>query len=137
MMKKILLIVLLFFQTLLLGQDTKSFSIEMLNERNYPMVIDTNGVYHITISDKKQSIFKMKGITGSNKTERITWRTKNKFYWSDSIRTDFYPVVNPSSYTKDGIGYSMVGFMPEMKGKMVVIYGTYNNQIDSVKVMVE
>tara|TARA_Y100000294_G_scaffold43373_1_gene39714 strand:- start:25 stop:444 length:420 start_codon:yes stop_codon:yes gene_type:complete len=136
MMKKILLIVLLFFQTLLLGQDTKSFSIEMLNERNYPMVIDTNGVYHITISDKKQSIFKMKGITGSNKTEKITWSTKNKYSWSDGIRTDFYPVVNPSSYTKDGIGYSMAGFLPEMKGKMVVIYGTYNNQIDSVRVMV-
>jgi len=108
----------------------------MLNERNYPMVIDTNGVYHITISDKKQSIFKMKGITGSNKTERITWSTKNKYSWSDGIRTDFYPVVNPSSYTKDGIGYSMAGFLPEMKGKMVVIYGTYNNQIDSVRVMV-
>ncbi len=79
----------------------------------------------------------MKGITGSNKTERITWKTKNKFYWSDSIRTDFYPVVNPASYTKDGVGYSMVGFMPEMKGKMVVIRGTYNNQTDSVRVMVE
>jgi hypothetical protein len=109
----------------------------MLNERNFPMKIDTNGVYHITIDDKQQSIFKMKGITGSNKTERITWRTKNKFDWSDSIRTDFYPVVNRSSYTKDGVGYSMVGFMPEMKGKMVVIYGTYYNQTDSVRVMVE
>jgi len=122
---------------LLYSQDSISFRIEMLNERNYPMKIDTNGVYHIRISSNKQSIFKMKGITGTNKTERITWRTKNKFYWSDKIRTDFYPVVNPSSYTKDGIGYSMVGFMPEMKGKMVVIYGTYNNQIDSVRVMVE
>jgi len=130
-------IILFVFQILLFGQGSKSFSIEMLNERNFPMKIDTNGVYHITIDDKQQSIFKLKGITGSNKTERITWRTKNKFYWSDKIRTDFYPVVNPSSYTKDGIGYSMVGFMPEMKGKMVVIYGTYNNQIDSVRVMVE
>jgi len=134
---KYTLLLFLLFTTLLFGQDTKSISIEMLNERNFPMSIDTNGVYHITIGDKQQSIFKMKGITGSNKTEKITWRTKNKFYWSDSIRTDFYPVVNPSSYTKDGIGYSMVGFMPEMKGKMVVIYGTYNNQIDSVRVMVE
>ena len=109
----------------------------MLNERNYPMTIDTNGVYHITIDDKQQSIFKMKGITGSNKTEKIAWRTKKKYQWINGIKTDFYPVVNPASYTKDGFGYSMVGFMPEMKGKMVVIYGTYNNQIDSVRVMVE
>jgi hypothetical protein len=119
------------------GQTTKSFSIELLNERNFPSAIDTNGVYHITISGKQQSIFKMKGVTGSNMTEKITWKVKDKLYWSDGIRTDYYPVINPSSYTKNGVGYSMVGFLPEMKGKLVVIYGTYNNQTDSVRVMVE
>jgi hypothetical protein len=108
-----------------------------LNERKFPSAIDTNGVYHITISGKQQSIFKMKGVTGSNMTEKITWKVKDKLYWSDGIRTDFYPVINPSSYTKNGVGYSMVGFLPEMKGKLVVIYGTYNNQTDSVSVMVE
>ena len=41
------------------------------------------------------------------------------------MATDYYPVVNPASYTKDGIGYTMVGFMSEMKGKMIFIYGTY------------
>ena len=97
----------------------------MLNERNFPMKIDTNGVYHIRISGKKQSIFKMKGITNSTNTERITWEVKDKLYWSDKVRTDIYPVVNPASYTKDGVGYSMVGFMPEMIGSSVIIYGKY------------
>ena len=128
---------LLFLIGLAWGQTTKSFSIELLNERNFPSTIDTNGVYHITISGKQQSIFKMKGVTGSNMTEKITWKVKDKLYWSDGIRTDFYPVINPSSYAKNGVGYSMVGFLPEMKGKLVVIYGTYNNQTDSVRVMVE
>ena len=128
---------LLLFIGLAWGQTTKSFSIELLNERNFASAIDTNGVYHITISGKKQSIFKMKGVTGSNMTEKITWKVKDKLYWSDGIRTDFYPVINPSSYTKNGVGYSMVGFLPEMKGKLVVIYGTYNNQTDSVRVMLE
>jgi hypothetical protein len=128
---------LLLFIGLAWGQTTKSFSIELLNERNFPSAIDTNGVYHITISGKQQSIFKMKGVTGSNMTEKITWKVKDKLYWSDGIRTDYYPVINPSSYTKNGVGYSMVGFLPEMKGKLVVIYGTYNNQTDSVRVMVE
>jgi len=63
---KYTLLFILLFQTLLFGQDTKSFSIEMLNERNYPMTIDTNGIYHITIDNKTQSIFKMKGITNDN-----------------------------------------------------------------------
>ena len=134
---RLVITILLLFKTFLFGQVSKTFNIEMLNERNYPMKIDTNGVYHITISDKQQSIFKMKATTNSLSTERITWRTKEKHQWSDGIITDFYPVVNPSSYTKDGVGYSMVGLMPEMKGKMVVIYGTYNNQTDSVRIMVE
>jgi len=129
--------ILLLFQSLLFGQDTKSFSIEMLNERNYPMSIDTNGVYHITIDDKQQSIFKMKGTTVSNRTERITWKVKDKLYWSDKIRTDIYPVVNPSSYTKDSVGYSMVGFLPEMKGSSVIIYGHYYSLTDSVVIHIK
>jgi len=129
--------ILLLFQSLLFGQDTKSFSIEMLNERNFPMFIDTNGVYHITIDDKQQSIFKMKGTTVSNRTERITWKVKDKLYWSDKIRTDIYPVVNPSSYTKDSVGYSMVGFLPEMKGSSVIIYGHYYSLTDSVVIHIK
>ena len=135
-MKHILTIIILFYSQLD-GQDKNSFNIELVNERNYPMKIDTNGVYHITISDKQQSIFKMKATTNSPSTERITWRTKEKHQWSDGIRTDFYPVVNPSSYTKDGVGYSMVGFLPEMKGKVVVIYGQYYDKVDSVRVFLK
>ena len=134
---KLVITILLLFKTFLFGQVSKTFNIEMLNERNYPMKIDTNGVYHITISDKQQSIFKMKATTNSPSTERITWRTKEKHQWSDRIRTDFYPVVNPSSYTKDGVGYSMVGFLPEMKGKVVVIYGQYYDKVDSVRVFLK
>ena len=135
---KYTLLFILLFQTLLFGQDTKSFSIEMLNERDYPMSIDEEGVYHITIDNKTQSIFKMKGITNDNEGyHKITWKTKNKYSWSDGMATDYYPVVNPASYTKDGVGYTMVGFMPEMKGKMIVIYGTYYNETDSIRVIVE
>ena len=134
---KFLITILLLFNAFLFGQDSKTFNIELLNERNYPMKIDTNGVYHITISDKQQSIFKMKATTNSPSTERITWRTKEKHQWSDGIRTDFYPGVNPSSYTKDGVGYSMVGFLPEMKGKVVVIYGQYYDKVDSVRVFLK
>jgi len=134
---RLVITILLLLKTFLFGQVSKTFNIEMLNERNYPMKIDTNGVYHITISDKQQSIFKMKATTNSPSTERITWRTKEKYQWNDGIRTDFYPVVNPSSYTKDGVGYSMVGFLPEMKDKVVVIYGQYYDKVDSVRVFLK
>ena len=114
----------------------QNFKVELLNERNYPWKIKEDGTYIVKVG-KAQTIFKMKATTNSPYTERITWKTKNEFYWSDGMRTDTYPVVNPASYTKDGVGYSMVGLMPEMKGKTITIYGFYYDKIDSVKIIVE
>ena len=79
----------------------------------------------------------MKAKTNSSYTDRITWKTKNEFYWSDGMRTDTYPVANPASYTKDGVGYSMVGLMPEMKGKTITIYGHYYVKVYCVKIFVK
>ena len=119
------------------NEEELSFRIEMLDERSYGMVIDSNGEYHIGISSNSQSIYKMKGITESNMTERITW-TKNKSYdWSNGIVVDDYCLVNPTSYTKDGVGYSMVGFMPEMKGSSVIIYGHFYSLTDSIVVHIQ
>ena len=125
---------LIIFLGFCLGQNT--FSIELLNERDYPMYINKAGEYNI-ISGKSMRILKMKGVTNSSKIERINWETKNSFYWNDRLRTDNYPVVSPSCYTRDGVGYSMVGLLPEMKGTMVTVYGIYQNQIDSVKIFIQ
>ena len=124
---------LLLFIGLAWGQD---FKVELLNERNYPWKIKEDGTYIVKVG-KAQTILKMQATTNSPYTERITWKTKNEFYWSDGMRTDTYTVVNPASYTKDGVGYSMVGLMPEMKGKTITIYGFYYDKIDSVKIIVE
>ena len=131
MIRYISLIVFLGFAS---GQNT--FSIELLNERDYPMFINKVGEYNIK-AGKSMRILKMKGVTNSSKIERIDWETKNSFYWSDRLRTDNYPVVSPSCYTRDGVGYSMVGLLPEMKGTMVTVYGIYQNQIDSVKIFIQ
>ena len=114
------------------------FRIEMLNERNFPMRVDRNGEYHIDISSKHQSIFKMKATTNRPKqTERITWSKNQTYLWSNGLVVDDYCLVNPSSYTKDGIGYSMVGFMPKMENSSVVIYGHYGTLTDSIVVHIE
>ena len=123
---------LLFIEIILCASP---FKIELMNERGYPMNIDKDGTYNITITGG-QAIFKVKGLTNSLQPERITWNTKEKFYWGDGLRKDIYPVVNPASYTKNGVGYSMVGLMPEMKGKTITIYGYYNQEIDSLKIFV-
>ena len=131
MIRCISLIVFLGFAS---GQNT--FSIELLNERDYPMFINKAGEYNIK-AGKSMRILKMKGVTNSSKIERINWETKNSFYWSDRLRTDNYPVVSPSCYTRDGVGYSTIGLLPEMKGTMVTVYGFYQNQVDSVKIFIQ
>ena len=102
----------------------------------FGITVDGN-VYTITISPNHQSIFKMKGTTGSSMVERINWTTDTSFSWSNGIVVDDYWLVNPSSYTKEGVGYSMVGFMPEMKNTDVVIYGYYYDMVDSVVVHIK
>ena len=118
------------------NEEQLSFSVSMLNERAYPMSVDGD-VYTITISPNHQSIFKMKGTTGSSMVERINWTTDTSFSWSNGIVVDDYWLVNPSSYTREGIGYSMIGFMAEMIGSSVIIYGHYYSLTDSVVIHIQ
>ena len=115
----------------IISNPIKGFEIELLNERGYPMSVNGNE-YIVEISPSYQSIFKVKGITGSSNTERITWNTKNDYWWSNGLVVDEYWIVNPASYTKDGVGYSMVGLMPELKDKSIIIYGHYYSITDSI-----
>ncbi len=119
--------------SLVYPSNPKVFNIELLNERGYSWK-NTQDEYWVDISNDYQSIFKVKGVTHNPRVQKISWKTKNKYYWGNGIIIDEYWVVNPSSYTKNGIGYSMVGFLPEMKGKSVVIYGHYNGMVDSIMV---
>ena len=139
-LKKLLILFLIFECGILISRDgdhqyktNNSFRIKLLNERGYDWRVRGRN-YYLDISSSHQSIFKMEGITNSNKTERITWKTKGKYFWGNGTIVDEYWVVNPSSYTKNGVGYSMVGFLPEQENTSVVIYGSYNGMVDSIMV---
>ena len=122
--------------SLVYPSNPKVFNIELLNERGYRWK-NTQNEYWVNISNDYQSIFKVKGVTHNPRVQKISWKTKNKYYWGNGIITDEYWVVNPTSMTKDGIGYSMVGLLPELKGKSITIYGTYQDQIDSLIIHVK
>jgi len=113
-----------------------SFHIELTNERDYPVYVNEAGDYNIK-AGKTQRVFKVNGITNNSKVERIDWKTKNAFSWNDGTRSEDFPVVNSLTYTKKGVGTSMVGLLPEMKGSTVSIYGFYKGQIDSVKIHIQ
>ena len=111
------------------------FYIELVNERNHELEKDDRGNYHIK-AGKTQRIFKLIGITDSQEMERIDWKTKNAFSWNDGIQTSDYPILESKTYTKNGVGETMIGIPPEMEGGTVSIYGFYFNQIDSLKIFV-
>ena len=113
-----------------------SFYIELTNERDYPVFINETGDYNIK-AGKTQRVFKVNGITNNSKVERIDWKTKNAFSWNDGTRSEDFPVVNSLTYTKKGVGTSMVGLLPEMKGSTVSIYGFYKDKVDSVKIHIQ
>ena len=131
MTKYIPLLLLIVFSN---GQDT--FHIELSNERDYPIYINETGDYNIK-AGKTQRVLEVSGITNNSKMERIDWKTKNSFSWNDGTRSENYPVVNSLTYTKNGVGSSKVGLLPEMKGTTVTIYGFYQNQVDSVKIHIQ
>tara|TARA_Y100001970_G_scaffold27212_1_gene33093 strand:+ start:267 stop:665 length:399 start_codon:yes stop_codon:yes gene_type:complete len=112
------------------------FHIEITNERDYPVFINETGDYNIK-AGKTQRVLKVHGITNNSKMERIDWKTKNAFTWNDGTRSQNFPVVNSSTYTKNGVGSSFVGLLPEMKGSTVIIYGFYQEQSDSVKIYIQ
>ena len=116
------------------GQYT--FHIELSNERDYPIYINETGDYNIK-AGKTQRVLEVSGITNNSKMERIDWKTKNSFSWNDGTRSENYPVVNSLTYTKNGVGSSKVGLLPEMKGTTVTIYGFYQDQVDSVKIHIQ
>ena len=113
-----------------------SFHIKLTNERDYPVYVNEAGDYNIK-AGKTQRVFKVNGITNNSKVERIDWKTKNAFSWNDGTRSEDFPVVNSLTYTKKGVGTSMVGLLPEMKGSTVSIYGFYKDKVDSVKIHIQ
>ena len=135
-MKHIITIIIIIY-AYLGGQDKGSFTIQLLNERNYPMIIDSAGVYNINIEGQQKSIFTLAAITGLDKPENIIWTTKDEFYWSDSIKKELSPIINPSIYTRDGAGYSTIELLPKMKGMMILIYGHYYDKMDSIYIFIK
>ena len=131
MTKYIPLLLLIVFSN---GQDT--FHIELSNIRDYPIYINETGDYNIK-AGKTQRVLEVSGITNNYKMERIDWKTKNSYSWNDGTRSENYPVVNSLTYTKNGVGSSKVGLLPEMKGTTVTIYGFYQDQVDSVKIHIQ
>ena len=91
------------------------------------------GGYTVRLNNSRQTLIKLEGtIPEKSGYHRVTWKTTNKFYWSNGRATDEFKVVNPVSYSKNGKVYTMFGPLPEMKGKTVVVTATYGDYTDTI-----
>ena len=91
------------------------------------------GGYSVRLNNSGQTLIRLEGtIPEKNGYHRVTWKTTNKFYWSNGTATDEFKVVNPVSYSKNGKVYTMFGPLPEMKGKTVVVTATYGDYTDTI-----
>ena len=123
--KKLLLLSLLFVSSLI-GQ----INIKPVNGYG---VKGGLGGYSVELRDNRQTLLKLEGtIPEKGGYHRVTWKTTNKFYWSNGIATDEFKVVNPASYSNNGKVYTMFGPLPEMKGKTVVVTATYGDYTDTI-----
>ena len=93
-----------------------------------------NSTYSVKLNENNQTLIKLIGaIPYKDGYHKVTWKTTNKYFWSNSIATDEFKVVNPTSYSKDGTVYTMFGPLPEMKGKTVKITATWGDYTDTIK----
>ena len=123
--KKLLLLSLLFISSLF-GQ------INIKPVKGYGVSGGIGG-YSVKLKDNRQTLLKLEGtIPEKSGYHRVTWKTDKKFFWSNGIATDEVKVVNPVSYSKNGMVYTMVGVFPEMKGKTIVITATYGDYTDTM-----
>ena len=91
------------------------------------------GGYSVRLNNSSQTLIRLEGtIPEKSGYHRVTWKTTNKFYWSNGRATDEFKVVNPVSYSKNGKVYTMFGPLPEMKGKTVVVTATYGDYTDTI-----
>ena len=91
------------------------------------------GGYTVNLNPNRQTLIKLEGtIPEKSGYHRVTWKTTNKYLWSNGIATDEFKVVNPASYSKNGKVYTMFGPLPEMKGKTVVVTATYGDYTDTI-----
>jgi|TARA_B100001964_G_C13971845_1_gene482240 hypothetical protein len=123
---KWLLLSVVFVSTLFGQIDIKPVDLYKLKKK-------LGNTYVVKLDGKKQTLIRLEGtIPEKSGYHRVTWKTTEKYFWSNGTATDEFKVVNPASYSKNGKVYTMFGPLPEMKGKTVVVTATYGEYTDTI-----
>ena len=88
--------------------------------------------YELKLNDKSQTLVRLTGKISDGGYQRVVWKTDRKYWWSNGFAKDEFKVVNPYTYSKNGVVNTMFGPLPEMKGKTVAITASYGGHKDKI-----
>ena len=90
--------------------------------------------YVLKLNNSRQTLVRLTGQVEDGGYQKVMWKTDKKYWWSNGFAKDEFKVVNPATYSSNGVVNTMFGPLPEMKGKTVVITAGYGKYKDTIKI---
>ena len=88
--------------------------------------------YVLKLNNSRQTLVRLTGTISDGGYQRVVWKTDKKYWWSNGFAKDEFKVVNPATYSNNGVVNTMFGPLPEMKGKTVAITASYGRHKDKI-----
>ena len=88
--------------------------------------------YVLKLNNSSQTLVRLTGRIQDGGYQKVMWKTDKKYWWSNGFAKDEFKVVNPATYSNNGVVNTMFGPLPEMKGKTVAITASYGRHKDKI-----
>ena len=88
--------------------------------------------YVLKLNNSRQTLVRLTGKVEDGGYQKVMWKTDKKYWWSNGFAKDEFKVVNPATYSNNGVVNTMFGPLPEMKGKAVAITASYGRHKDKI-----
>ena len=88
--------------------------------------------YVLKLNNSSQTLVRLTGRVQDGGYQKVMWKTDKKYWWSNGFAKDEFKVVNPATYSNNGVVNTMFGPLPEMKGKTVPITASYGRHKDKI-----
>ena len=88
--------------------------------------------YVLKLNNSSQTLVRLTGRVQDGGYQKVMWKTDKKYWWSNGFAKDEFKVVNPATYSNNGIVNTMFGPLPEMKVKTVAITDSYGRHKDKI-----
>ena len=88
--------------------------------------------YELKLNNHSQTLVRLTGRVQDGGYQKVMWKTDRRYWWSNGFAKDEFKVVNPATYSNNGVVNTMFGPLPEMKGKTVAITASYGRHKDKI-----